>query len=103
MQMNSAYASFATAVGLSPERLGRSAKAAEVFANARAWTLPKGQVIRLDSSIHARAVTVHRGTIWLTATPALGDVIVPAGETHLMTGQGPWVIEALETSELGTI
>lgn len=43
---------------------------------------------------------VNRGILWLTGTPANGDVILEAGQAFEFQNHWPYVIQALEASEI---
>jgi hypothetical protein len=46
------------------------------------------------------SVRVVSGTVWLTGTPAQGDVLLQAGERFCLKRHFPFVAEALEKVEM---
>src|SRR5262245_1340985 len=50
-----------------------------------AINLPEHKVIRIARGSGVRRIQVHRGYAWLTSTPAGGDVLLRAGEQHLLS------------------
>lgn len=62
--------------------------------------LGKHAVLRIDRNSPVREIRVLTGILWMTGTPADGDVILRAGEQRKLDGNAPFIIEALETAEL---
>jgi hypothetical protein len=62
--------------------------------------LKRDQVVRLEKSSGIQSIEVKTGVLWLTSTPASGDVILQAGKTFELKDQWPYVIEALQESLL---
>jgi hypothetical protein len=65
-----------------------------------AMELRPGEVRRLDLAVRVRQIEVEQGVIWLTGSPADGDVLLRAGETYSPTGQWRFVVQALETARI---
>lgn len=64
-------------------------------------TLSAGRVHRLYSPAHQPVViTATRGTIWLTHTPAEGDIILRTGEQLAISDGWPVVIQAITDAEV---
>lgn len=61
--------------------------------------LPRGMVFTLEKSDGVARLEVTQGTVWITDTPACGDIILGPGETHEFGNRWPYVIEALEDAE----
>lgn len=53
------------------------------------------EVLRLTPENRISRITIVRGTIWLTASPANGDVLLSAGENFSLEGNWPFVVQAL--------
>lgn len=62
--------------------------------------LQRGKVIRLEKSTGVKSVEVSGGVIWLTGTPANGDVVLSTNERFELRENWPFVIQALEAAEL---
>lgn len=62
--------------------------------------LQNRQVFRLNRASKVSHLHVHEGVVWLTRTPADGDVILRAGD-RLDLGHGwPIVVQALQDSRV---
>ncbi|HTR41775.1 MAG TPA: DUF2917 domain-containing protein [Pseudomonadales bacterium] len=61
--------------------------------------LPREQVIRLEKNSGIKSVKAVGGMVWLTGTPASGDVLLVPGEYFELGEHWPYVIQALEPSE----
>ena len=62
----------------------------------RSIRLRRGEVLRLDADLDAPTTCrVVRGTVWLTATPAAGDIILSDGEALVVSCGWPVVAEAI--------
>jgi hypothetical protein len=66
----------------------------------RAMELRAGEVRRLDRTVHVRRIEVERGVIWLTGSPADGDVLLHAGENYSPAGPWRFVVQALEPARI---
>ncbi len=64
------------------------------------FLLQRGQVIRLGKDLKIRCIQMMSGRIWLTGTPAQGDLILSGSERLELSDHWPFVIEALEPAEL---
>ncbi|MGA3007584.1 MAG: DUF2917 domain-containing protein [Opitutaceae bacterium] len=62
--------------------------------------MPRHQVIRLGKTSGVDRIEVKHGAVWLTGTPANGDVIVSTGEHFELRDNWPFVMQALECTEL---
>lgn len=58
------------------------------------------EVIRLDRRSEIKRIEVKSGTIWLTSTPAAGDILLQAGDVFECGKQWPYVIQGLSPSEV---
>ena len=58
--------------------------------------LARGQVIRLEKKPGVYSVEVTSGKVWLTGTPANGDVLLAPRERFELPDNWPFVIQALE-------
>lgn len=61
--------------------------------------LPRGMVLSLDQSDGVTALELARGAVWITGTPARGDVVLGPGEVYEFGNRWPYVVEALSDSE----
>jgi hypothetical protein len=62
--------------------------------------LPREKVIRLEMKSGVKSVEAKSGMVWLTGTPANGDVLLSPGERFELRDNWPFVIQALEPAEL---
>ena len=62
--------------------------------------LPRDRAIRLEKVSGIKTLEVRSGAVWLTGTPATGDIVLSAGERLELTDQWPFVIQALSSAEL---
>jgi hypothetical protein len=62
--------------------------------------LSRDGVLRLEKHSGVRRIRVARGLVWLTGTPARGDILLSAGEAMELPEQWPFVVQALEGAEL---
>lgn len=62
--------------------------------------LPREKVIRLEKSSGVKSIEVRNGIVWLTGTPANGDVLLSPGKQFGLRDNWPFVIQALETTEI---
>lgn len=62
--------------------------------------LPREKVIRLEMKSGIKSIEAKGGVIWLTGTPANGDVILSRGEQFELRDNWPFVVQALEPAEL---
>jgi hypothetical protein len=74
--------------------------ASSVRARIETVSLNRGEVIRLEKNSEVKNIETKNGVIWLTGTPADGDVLLQNGEQLELQNQWPYVIEALEETEL---
>lgn len=62
--------------------------------------LGRDGVIQLEEHCGARRLHVRRGTVWLTGTPANSDVLLQAGHRFRLTGQWPFVLQAIGDADI---
>lgn len=62
--------------------------------------LRAGEVIRLTAESGLRELEVCNGTLWLTATPAKGDVLLESGERFALDADWPFVLQSLGGTKL---
>jgi hypothetical protein len=82
-----------------PTLVRRSATGREAHA-VETVHLPRGAVIRLERRSCIKHLRVNSGLVWLTATPANGDVLLATGEMLPLKNEWPFVLEALEATDL---
>jgi hypothetical protein len=78
----------------------RPAAPADFTAQTGAIHLNRGKVIRLEKNSDVKTVEIIRGIVWLTGTPAKGDLLLRAGDRFELRNNWPYVIQALEGAEL---
>ncbi len=69
-------------------------------AESRAIDLSGNEVIRLTKILGFQQVEVRKGTIWLTGTPAKGDVLLRPGEQFHLTNDWPFVLQAVKAAQI---
>ncbi len=69
-------------------------------AKAQIIQLPREKIIRLEKNSGIKSIVARNGIVWLTGTPANGDVLLSPGERFELRGNWPFVIQALEATEL---
>ena len=57
------------------------------------------QVIRLERRSRIKRIEIKTGVVWLTSTPANGDVFLRAGDVFECQKDWPYILQALEPSE----
>jgi len=62
--------------------------------------LPRGQAHRLDAADGVREIQVLDGVVWLTTTPAEGDVLLRANDRFSTPNAGRIVFEALKDASV---
>jgi hypothetical protein len=62
--------------------------------------LERHQVLRLERTRQFKKLELRSGIVWLTSTPANGDVILQQSQTFEFQNAWPYVIEAIETAEI---
>ena len=62
--------------------------------------LKRHHVIRLERNQQFKKIEVRSGVLWLTGTPADGDVLLGQGQTFEFQNKWPYVIEAIEAAEI---
>jgi hypothetical protein len=80
-----------------------SAPAIQVTEKLIRIRLKRNEVIRLEKRARARSIEVTDGVVWLTSTPANGDIVLRQDEQFQFGGNWPYVIQALEPAELTCI
>ena len=61
--------------------------------------LPRGMVLTLEREDGVSRVELTRGTVWITGTPARGDIVLGPGEAYEFGNRWPYVVEALSDAE----
>jgi len=81
---------------------GNSAPSQITSANVKRTTvrLVRNELVHLRKGNHYREVSVRHGIVWLTGTPAGGDVILHCGGRFEFGKQWPFVLQAMEDSEI---
>jgi hypothetical protein len=74
--------------------------ASHARAQTRLVYLKRGEIIRLRKHAGVSKVKTRNGIVWLTGTPADGDVVLQSGEQFELRNHWPYVLEALEEVEL---
>jgi hypothetical protein len=62
--------------------------------------LAAGRVLRVEAPQRVSRLSVVDGCLWLTTTPADGDVLLRAGDTWHADGQWPVVVQAMRPTVL---
>jgi hypothetical protein len=62
--------------------------------------LVRNELVLLRKCSRLRTVDVRQGVVWLTGTPAGGDVILHCGDRFDFGNQWPFVLQALEDAEI---
>jgi hypothetical protein len=62
--------------------------------------LAGGELLQLQEGSGLRVLHVRQGILWLTGTPACGDVILYCSDRFEFGNQWPFVLEALEDAEI---
>lgn len=64
-------------------------------ANPRILLLSANETVRITHASRATQLEVWHGTVWLTATPARGDVLLHQGDCLALDGGRPYVVQAM--------
>jgi hypothetical protein len=75
-------------------------EAAGFNAESRIVHLHSNEVMCLTKVSGCRQVEVRSGTIWLTGTPAKGDVLLRPGEQLHLTHGWPFVLQAVNEAQI---
>jgi hypothetical protein len=59
----------------------------------------RDEVIRLERRSGIKRIEIKTGVVWLTGTPASGDVLLSAGDVFECQKSWPYILQALEHSE----
>jgi hypothetical protein len=70
---------------------------------ARLVNLKREEVIRLKKSSGIKTIEIKSGSVWLTGTPANGDLILQHGARFETSGEWPYIIQALEPAEIALL
>ncbi|HEV2692789.1 MAG TPA: DUF2917 domain-containing protein [Verrucomicrobiae bacterium] len=62
-------------------------------------SLPREKIFRLEKNSGVISIEIASGVVWLTGTPADGDVLLSSGERFTLPNTRPFVIQALEPAE----
>ena len=60
--------------------------------------LSRHEVIRLEQRSGIKRIEIKTGIVWLTSTPAKGDILLKAGDVFECENNWPYVLQALELS-----
>lgn len=66
----------------------------------RTLHLRAAEVVRLNSDAGAQVIKVRRGTVWLTTTPARGDILLRRGDSFELRVPGPLVVQAMSRATI---
>ncbi len=66
----------------------------------RVMELSRGKAVRLEEGCGWSRVVVRSGVVWITGTPGTEDVVLRAGEGMVFGENWPFVVEALEGTEV---
>ena len=69
-------------------------------ARTRAVRMANAEVIRLDKKSGVKSIEVIRGIVWLTGTPADGDIILQEDDRFVLSTSWPYVLQALNEAEI---
>lgn len=63
-------------------------------------SLPGDRVMALTRASGIRRLEVRAGSVWLTATPAGGDVLLKAGDVFYLKDQWPFILQSMTCAEI---
>ena len=63
-------------------------------------TLERDDVLCLDHNSGCAVIQVVQGTIWITSTPARGDVLLRSGERFQLHEDWPFVLQAMSATTI---
>jgi hypothetical protein len=61
------------------------------------------ELMYLTKASGVRRIEVRQGLIWLTGTPANGDVLLQAGDVFHLSDCWPFLIQALDSAEISVM
>jgi hypothetical protein len=61
--------------------------------------LGRDEVMRLERRSGIKRIEIKAGIVWLTSTPAKGDLLLKAGDVFECEKNWPYVLQGLEASE----
>ena len=64
--------------------------------------LRRGEVVRLKSA-PGSTIRAHRGRVWLTEEKSAHDVVLDAGQSHLLARPGLAVVEAFTDASISVV
>ncbi|HKQ29106.1 MAG TPA: DUF2917 domain-containing protein [Burkholderiales bacterium] len=64
--------------------------------------LRRGEVIRLKG-LPGSTIQAHRGRVWLTEEKSAHDVVLNAGQSHLLARPGLAVVEAFTDASISVV
>lgn len=67
---------------------------------SRIIRLRPNEVVRVTRASRASRLEVRCGTVWLTGTPARGDVLLCSGDCFVLKENGPFVVEAIGSAQI---
>ncbi len=77
--------------------------ASRSLAKVKVIGLKRGAVIWLEKNSGVTKVEAKDGIVWLTGTPANGDVLLQQGDRFELKRDWPYVIQALERAEVSLL
>lgn len=81
------------------QHCGRTAQTSPLEVG-RTLHLRAAEVVQLNSDAGAQVIKVRRGTVWLTTTPARGDILLRRGDSFELRVPGPLVVQALSRATM---
>jgi hypothetical protein len=97
--MRSKLAAFPT-TNIHPPESKRAEVVCQPAIQVRIIQLPQAGIIRLEKGSGVKSVEARSGVVWLTGTPANGDVLLSPGERFVLGDNWPFVIEALQPADV---
>jgi hypothetical protein len=79
---------------------GTASTASERNAQPVSLQLARGKVRRLDQADGIREIQVLDGVLWLTTTPAEGDILLRSGDRFSLPAAWPVVFEAVKDASV---
>ena len=77
--------------------------AKSVATSIRTVHLKHGAVLRLEKSSGIQTIEIKSGTVWLTGTPANGDLLLRKDARFQAGTDWPYIIQALESAEIALL
>lgn len=70
---------------------------------ARTIFLPAGEVFSITRASHVTRLHVRQGILWVTGSPARGDLLLREGEVHSLGTDWPYVLQAMDGPAVVTL